>query len=235
MNLFLLQVSENVLNAIETSKATTISNIAPSQVTLLDMIVKGGFIMIPLALLFLATLYVLIERFLIITKLTRKNIVLMHSVKEMIEHGNTQKARELCKSINTPESLMIEQGISRIGKSTNEVREAMDKVAMVELSYLEKKLSFLNITGRIAPMLGFIGTIIGVINIFYRIKLAGTVDIETVSDGLYQKMITSCGGLIVGVLAFISYHWLTAKIDSFSVRMEETQIDFLNMLNDQKQ
>ena len=113
-----------------------------------------------------------------------------------------------------------------------EIREAMDKSANAELTHLEKNLSVLNVTGRIAPMFGFIGTIIGVIHIFYRIKLAGTVDIETVSDGLYQKMISSGGGLVVGVIAFVGFQWLSTRVDKLAHRMEESQIAFLDILNE---
>jgi len=134
--------------------------------------------------------------------------------------------------IMTPEAIMLEQGISRIGQSMQEIREAMDKAGSSELNRLEKNMSILNITGRIAPMFGFIGTIIGVIKIFYDISVAKTVEIEVISSGLYQKMITSCGGLVVGVLAFVFYHWLNARIDKLAHRMEETQIAFLDMLNE---
>ena len=156
----------------------------------------------------------------------------MLSIKDMINNGNLANARALCKSVNTPESIMLEQGISRIGQNMTEIREAMDKSANAELTHLEKNLSVLNVTGRIAPMFGFIGTIIGVIHIFYRIKLAGTVDIETVSDGLYQKMISSGGGLVVGVIAFVGFQWLSTRVDKLAHRMEESQIAFLDILNE---
>ena len=108
----------------------------------------------------------------------------------------------------------------------------MNQSASNELAKLEKNLSILNVTGRIAPMFGFIGTIFGVIKIFYDIALAKTVEIEVISTGLYQKMITSAGGLVVGVLAFVAFQWLNARIDKIANRMEETQIHFLDMLNE---
>lgn len=188
--------------------------------------------MIPLSLLLLVAIYVMVERFLTISKASKKNATLLASIKEMINNGNLSNARSLCKSVNTPEALMLEQGISRIGQPMNEIREAMDKAGSVELSSLEKNMSVLNITGRIAPMFGFIGTIIGVIEIFYKISVAKTVEIEVISSGLYVKMISSCGGLIVGVIAFIGYHWLNNKIDRLAHRMEETQIAFLDILNE---
>jgi biopolymer transport protein ExbB len=150
----------------------------------------------------------------------------------MIHSGNIANAIATCKSINTPESTMIAQGVSRIGQSTEEIRTAMDKSGSNEIGKLEKNLNVLNIIGRIAPMFGFIGTIIGVITIFYDISLAKTVEIEVISKGLYQKMVTSAGGLVVGVLAFVCYHWLNARIDKVAHRMEDSQIRFMDMLNE---
>ena len=150
----------------------------------------------------------------------------------MIHQGNLANAITMCKNMNTPESAMIEQGVSRIGQPVAEIRAAMDKSGANEIAKLEKNLNVLNIIGRIAPMFGFIGTIIGVITIFYDISLAKTVEIEVISKGLYQKMVTSAGGLVVGVLAFVCYHWLNARLDKLAHRLEDTQIKFLDILNE---
>lgn len=239
---FILQITTAAVNTateVATTQPAAVTGIqtvdpnAPAgEISLLDMVSKGGFIMIPLAILLLVSIYIMVERLLIISKASKRNATLIPSLKDMINNGNLSNARALCKSVNTPESIMLEQGVSRIGQSMSEIREAMDKAGASELTRLEKNLSVLNITGRIAPMFGFIGTIIGVIHIFYRIKLAGTVDIETVSDGLYQKMISSCGGLVVGVFAFVVYQWLSARVDKVAHRMEDSQIEFLDILNE---
>ena len=237
---FILQITPTVAGAIADTAAAiqpavtgiqTATELPPNEISLFEMVAKGGVIMIPLAILLLMSLYVMVERFLTISKASKKNATLLASVKDMINSGNLANARNMCKSVNTPEAIMLEQGISRIGQSMQEIREAMDKAGSSELNRLEKNMSILNITGRIAPMFGFIGTIIGVIKIFYDISVAKTVEIEVISSGLYQKMITSCGGLVVGVLAFVFYHWLNARIDKLAHRMEETQIAFLDMLN----
>ncbi len=237
---FILQITNAVAatttEAVVTPSVTGIQTIDPNalagEISLFEMVSKGGVIMIPLAILLLVSIYIMVERFLMISKASKRNATLIPSIKDMINNGNLANARSLCKSVNTPESIMLGQGISRIGQSMSEIREAMDKAAASELTRIEKNLSVLNITGRIAPMFGFIGTIIGVIHIFYRIKLAGTVDIETVSDGLYQKMISSCGGLVVGVFAFVGFQWLSARVDKLAHRLEETQIEFLDILNE---
>lgn len=238
---FILQITNTVATTlVDTATAIqpavtgiqTAAELPPNQISLFSMVIKGGVMIIPLAILLLMSLYVMVERFLTISKASKKNATLLASVKDMINSGNLANARNMCKNINTPEAIMLEQGISRIGQPMQEIREAMDKAGSTELSRLENHMSILNITGRIAPMFGFIGTIIGVIKIFYDISVAKTVEIEVISSGLYQKMISSCGGLVVGVLAFVCYHWLNANIDKLAQRMEETQIAFLDMLNE---
>lgn len=238
---FILQIT----TAANTAVADTLTNQAavsapieaapalpPNEISLFEMVSKGGVMMIPLAILLLLAIYVMVERLLTISKASKKNATLLPSIKDMINNGNLENARSMCKSVNTPEAAMLEQGISRIGQNVQEIREAMDKAGSTELAALEKHLGILNITGRIAPMFGFIGTIIGVIKIFYDISLAKTVEIEVISSGLYQKMITSCGGLVVGVIAFVGYHWLNTRIDRLAHRMEESQIKFLDILNE---
>ena len=212
-----------VLNIAETTE---------TKISLITMIAKGGPIMYPLALLLLISIYILVERVLVLGKASKTNKELLQSIKEMINTGNLSNAICMCKNINTPESTMLEQGISRIGQPITEIRTAMDKSGANEIAKLEKNLNVLNIIGRIAPMFGFIGTIIGVITIFYDISLAKTVEIEVISKGLYQKMVTSAGGLVVGVIAFVCYHWLNSRIDKLANRMEDTQIKFLDILNE---
>lgn len=238
---FILQITNTVASAaVDTAAAIqpavtgiqTAAELPPNEMHVFDIIAQAWVIMIPLSLLLLVSIYVMVERLLTISKASKKNATLLASLKDMINNGNLANARSMCKSVNTPESLMLEQGISRIGQSMGEIREAMDKTASSELSSLEKNMSVLNITGRIAPMFGFIGTIIGVIEIFYKISIAKTVEIEVISSGLYVKMVSSCGGLIVGVIAFVGYHWLNNRIDRLAHRMEETQIAFLDILNE---
>jgi biopolymer transport protein ExbB len=218
-----------VVTGIQTATAPVITE---TKISLIEMVGKGGPIMYPIAFLLLISIYVLVERLLVIGKASKKNENLVSGLKEMIHSGNISNARVMCKNMNTPESTMIEQGVSRIGQPIEEIREAMDKSGSLEIGKLEKNLGVLNIVGRIAPMFGFIGTIIGVIVIFYEINQSGTVEIKGISSGLYQKMISSCGGLVVGVIAFICYHFLNARIDKIAHRMEDTQIKFLDMLNE---
>ena len=200
--------------------------------SLFSMIIKGGVMMIPLALMLLVAIYVWVERLLVISRASKRNAALLDAIKDLIRKGNIDSAKAMCAGSNAPEAIMLMKGLSRIGQPVNDIREAMNEAAEVEIGRLEKNMGVLNITGRIAPMFGFIGTIIGVIKIFYDIALAKTVEIEVISTGLYQKMITSCSGLVVGVLAFVAYHWMNAKIDKLAHRLEETRMKFLDILNE---
>lgn len=231
-NTVVTAVADSVANSPAVTGIQTAPQITETKISLIEMVSKGGPIMYPLALLFLVSIYIFVERMLVIGKASKKIPNFISSLKEMIHSGNIANARTMCKTNNTPESIMIEQGVARIGQSFGEIRESMNKSGSNEIAKLEKNLNVLNIIGRIAPMFGFIGTIIGVITIFYDISLAKTVEIEVISKGLYQKMITSAGGLVVGVFAFVCYHWLNARIDRLAHRMEDTQIEFLDSLNE---
>lgn len=232
----ILQIGPSVATALSDSTELNLQNNGIQEVTqtemrLIEMVMKGGPMMIPLAILLMVTVYILVERMLVIGKASKTSSGFIPSLKDIIQQGNFNNALSLCRNLNTPEGNMIEQGVSRIGQPVQEIRAAMDKSGANELAKLEKNLTVLNIIGRIAPMFGFIGTIIGVITIFYDISLAKTVEIEIISKGLYQKMITSAGGLVVGVLAFICYHWLNSRIDRLERRMEDSQIKLLDILN----
>jgi len=231
-NTVVTTVADSLASQPAVTGIVTAPEITETKISLIEMIGKGGPIMYPLAILLLVSIYILVERLLVVSKASKKFPNLVTSVKEMIHSGNIPNAKTMCKNNNTPESIMIEQGISRVGQPFSEIREAMNKSGSNEIAKLEKNLNVLNIIGRIAPMFGFIGTIIGVITIFYDISLAKTVEIEIISKGLYQKMITSAGGLVVGVFAFVCYHWLNSRIDKLAHRMEDTQIDFLDALNE---
>ena len=220
-------VSTGINTAVTTQQPVTVDSFS-----LFSMIVKGGVMMIPLALMLVLAIYVLVERLIVLGRASKKNDTLMQGLKDLIHKGNIDSAKAMCTALNTPEAAMLEKGLNRIGQPIQDIREAMNETAEVEIGKLEKNMGILNITGRIAPMFGFIGTIIGVIKIFYDIALAKTVEIEVISTGLYQKMITSCSGLVVGVLAFVAYHWLNTKIDKLAHRMEESRMKFLDILNE---
>jgi len=230
MLFFILQVNNDTLKSIA-QPISSIMEQTQDEITLFEMLLKGGPILIPLAILFLVVIYFFVERLIYISKNSKFDKQFIFTIQEFIKKGDITSAISLCEKTNTPQALMIKQGLERIGKPETEIKEAMDLSASLSLSYMEKNLNILNIIGRIAPMFGFIGTIVGVIVIFYDISLAKTVEIEVISTGLYQKMISSATGLAIGILAFILYHWLNAKIDKAARYLEETQLQFLETLN----
>lgn len=225
-------VTDTLNKVVTNTVATTAAAPTEDTFSLLSMVLKGGPMMIPMGILFLASIYVLIERLITITKASRKNDGLISSLQGLVKQGNLQSAQAMCAGQGTPEGFMLEKGVSRVGQPMHEIREAMVEAASVQLGRLEKNMSILNITGRIAPMFGFIGTIIGVVKIFYEIALQGSVEISAISTGLYEKMISSASGLVVGVLAFVAYHWMNTKIDKLARRMEESKMRFLDILNE---
>lgn len=188
--------------------------------------------MIPLALLLLIALYVIIERALAIRKAAKTDKNFMNNIRDFILNGNIESAKSLCRNTEGASARVIEKGISRIGKPLKEIDEALENVAGLEVHKMEKHLAILSIIGRIAPMLGFIGTILGVITIFYDISLSNTISIDVIAGGLYQKMITSATGLVIGVIAFVGYHWLILIVDRVVHRMEHNAVEFIDLLHE---
>lgn len=197
-----------------------------------DMIQKGGWIMIPIGFLSIVTIYIFIERLLVLRRALASTENLLNNVRDQIHQGNVQGAIVLCKSNPTPDARMLEKGISRIGMGIDEIEKAMEGVGKKELSRLEKNVGILSIIAGIAPMFGFVGTILGVIKIFYNIALADNISIGLIAGGLYEKMVTSAAGLIVGILAFVLYHYLNFTIDRVAKRMEGNSFDFMDMLHE---
>jgi biopolymer transport protein ExbB len=198
--------------------------------SLFDMILKGGVIMVPIGILSMLSIYFIIERAVYINNSFKLETNFMNNIKDLLGKGDIKAARAYCQRINTPISRVIEKGVSRIGKPIKDIESAMESVAGLETDKLEKNLGFLGLTAGIAPMLGFIGTISGIIKIFYNISVSDNISIGIIAGGLYEKMITSGAGLIVGVLAYAGYHLLNSRIDRFSHKMQATAIDFIDVL-----
>ncbi len=243
LNFILLQVVNRSANAvaqvIDTSKnagglAPIIAN-QPSEasLSLLDLIMKGGFIMIPLGVLSVLTVYFFFERFMVLKKSSKLDPNFMNNIKDYIHNGNKDAAKALCRNSASPAARIIEKGVSRIGKPLKEIEEAMESVGKLEINRLEKNLSVLSLIGRIGPILGFVGTIAGVIKIFYDISLTDNISIGVISTGLYQKMITSATGLTIGLTAFIAYYILNSILDNVINNMEEASTEFVDMLQEQ--
>jgi biopolymer transport protein ExbB len=200
--------------------------------SLWSLVQKGGWIMIPIGILSIVTVYIFIERFIVLARASKNPENLMNNVRDQIHSGNIQSALMLTKSNNTPDARMLEKGIMRIGQPLEEIEKSMEGVGKKELGRIEKNIAVLSVIAGVAPMFGFVGTILGVIKIFYNIALADNISIGLIAGGLYEKMITSAAGLIVGILAFVLYHWLNFTVDKIARRMEVTSLDFIDMLHE---
>ncbi|MFZ4800139.1 MAG: MotA/TolQ/ExbB proton channel family protein [Bacteroidia bacterium] len=196
----------------------------------LELIFKGGVVMIPIGLLSVVTIYLIIERFIYIRNASKLEVNFMNNVKDLLAKGDLKAARAFCQRVNSPISRVIEKGIMRIGKPISDIESSIESMASLETGALEKNLNWLGIIAGIAPMLGFIGTIAGIIKIFYNIAVSDNISIGLIAGGLYEKMITSGSGLIVGVVAYTGYHFLNSMIDKFNTKLERTAVDFIDVL-----
>lgn len=209
-----------------------VADAAVTSESAIDLLFKGGPVMIPLGLLFFATLYLFIERFITIRKASQIDANFMRNVKDYILQGNIEGAKSLCRATNSPVAKIIEKGIQRIGRPVKDIENAIESAGKIEISKLEKNVGILNTIAGLAPMFGFLGTILGVITIFHEISIKNSIEIGTISGGLYVKMITSAAGLFIGMLAFAAYSFLTNRIDREMRNMELSAIDFIDLLEE---
>ena len=228
-------VAQDTIAKAATSVANTATTaLAPKEdsLSLLTLIMKGGYIMIPIGILSLLSIYILIERYITIRKASKLEGNFMLTIKDYVKSGNMTAAKAFCKSGNSPVYKMIDKGLNRIDKPIKEVESAIEGVGKIEVAKLEKNLNILGIIAGIAPMFGFIGTISGVIKIFYNISLADNISIGLISGGLYEKMITSAAGLVVGIFAYVSYHILSMMVDNVVTKMESANVEFIDLLQE---
>jgi biopolymer transport protein ExbB len=203
----------------------------PGQVTSwLDLMMKGGIIMIPIILLSFLTVYLFIERFIYIRRTSAIDNELINSVVLELKNGHTDNALVHAQNNQASIGRILESGLERIGKPIKEIESYMESTTNLEITKMERDTGYLGIIAGIAPMLGFIGTISGVIKIFYNISLADNISIGIIAGGLYQKMICSGTGLIVGVLAYAAYHYLQMKIDRYTINLQESLIKLFKVM-----
>lgn len=197
-----------------------------------EILQKGGLIMIPIGLLFTTAIFIFVERFYTVRKASVGEGKFMKDIQKMIESKELNNAQNLCANSNLPIARMVEKGIKRIGRPVKEIEEAIEIVGKFEVYELEKGLPVLAVIAGIAPMFGFLGTILGVIKIFFDISQTSDVSIGAVSSGLYVKMVSSASGLVVGIMAYIFYNWLNIKVAKAVNRMERNAVNFIDFLQD---
>ena len=228
MNLFFLQIDTSAAAA---QAATTINQPA-QQISIIDLLSKGGVLMIPLALLFVVAVFVFIERLLYIRKASKIEDNFMNIIRDNIVTGNVNAARSMAKNTNNPVARIIDKGIQRIGKPIDAIEKSMENVGRLEMYKMERNINILSLIAGIAPMFGFLGTIFGMFQLFFNLASTGEFTIQSMADGIYTKLITSAVGLIIGLCAYIAFNYLNTQIDKTGNRMEVATAEFVDILQE---
>lgn len=227
-------LQDSLLSPKPDTVATGASTVAAADqhISLLDLLAKGGILMIPLGILSVIAVFSFVERYLTISKAGKLEDNFMPMIRDHISNGNIQAARSLSKNTNSPIARMIDKGIQRIGKPIESIEKSMENVGKLEIYKMEKNLVILSIISGIAPMFGFLGTIAGMIQTFFNISITSDITLGTIAGGIYVKMITSASGLIIGLVAYIGYSFLNAQIDKTINKMEAASAEFIDILQE---
>ncbi|WP_395767973.1 MotA/TolQ/ExbB proton channel family protein [Aquirufa sp.] len=199
--------------------------------TVLSLLEKGGYVMYPILFLFTVALFLFIERYLYIRKTSRIDENFLHNINELLLSGNIQGAVTYCKNSKFPIANLLERGLGRLGSPIRDIEDAIENKAKLEIYNMEKNLGILSSIARIAPMFGFLGTVTGMIRTFHNISTSNKIEISTIASGIYEKMVTSASGLIVGIIAYVMYTLLTTMIDRSINKMEIVAMDFIDLLH----
>lgn len=222
-----------ILAQITTSQDTVGLAAGNDSVSILDLLLQGGFMMIPILILSFIAVYIFVERVLTINKAAKIPETFMTNIRDMVEQGNINGAKTLCNEYDSPTARMIGKGLSRIGSSLKNIEVSIENVGKIEIFKLEKNLSLLATISGSAPMLGFLGTVIGMIQAFIAIaQEEGSVSPKLLSEGIYTAMITTAAGLFVGILAYLGYNYLVTRVQKVVHKMEYSSVDFIDLLQE---
>jgi biopolymer transport protein ExbB len=232
----ILQISQTTTDVVDTiNQIATQPTAAKTEETLsiFNMALKGGWIMIPILVLSVIAIYIFVDRFLALNKASKEDLNFMNNIRDFIHNDRLDAAFALCKNNQTPIARMIEKGLSRIGKPLNDINAAIENVGKLEVARLEKNISWLATAAGAAPMLGFLGTVTGMVKAFYDMSKAGNnIDIQLLSNGIYEAMVTTVAGLIVGIIAYICYNVLVARIEKLVFILEARATEFMDLLHE---
>ena len=204
-----------------------------AEINVIDLAMKGGWIMVVLLLLSLMAIYIFVQRLIVIRRAGKEDESFMNRIKDYIHEGKVDSALNLCRSTNTPAARMIEKGITRLGRPMNDVLVAIENVGNLEIAKLEKGFHLIATTSAGAPMLGFLGTVTGMVRAFVDMANAGTnVDVALLSGGIYEALVTTVGGLVVGIIALFAYNYLVSQVDNVVNKMEARTMEFMDLLNE---
>ncbi|MBI2729798.1 MAG: MotA/TolQ/ExbB proton channel family protein [Sphingobacteriales bacterium] len=225
MKFFLLQVvTDSLQKAAETANGTG------KELSMLELLMKGGWIMLPLLVLSLIAVYVFVERWMAINKASQIDENFMNIIRDHIVSGNVTAARSLAKNTNNPVARIIDKGLQRIGKPIEAIEKSMENVGKLEVYKLEKNTGALSVISGIAPMFGFLGTIVGMVQLFMKINITNEYNLAIISGGIYTKMVTSAVGLIIGLMAYVAYNFLNSQINKTVNKMESASAEFIDVL-----
>ncbi|QNA46414.1 MotA/TolQ/ExbB proton channel family protein [Lacibacter sediminis] len=229
MNFFLLQVQ----NAVDTlTNAATTQVVPKKEMHLIDLLMQAGWIMIPLLLLSVATVYVFVERWLAIKKATEVDGNFMNIIRDNILSGNVTAARNFARNTQNPVGRIIDKGLQRIGKPIDSIENSMENVAQLEMYKLERNVNILSVISKVAPIFGFVGTLVGLMQLFFNINATGEYELSTIAGGIYTKLITSISGLVIGLIAYLCHNILHTQVEKALNKMEASAADFLDVLQE---
>lgn len=204
-----------------------------AEINVIDLAFKGGWIMIILLLMSILAMYIFIQRMIVIKRAGKEDESFMNRIKDYIHEGKLDSALKLCKSADTPYARMIEKGITRLGRPMNDVLVAIENVGNLEIAKLEKGFPVIATAAAGAPMIGFLGTVTGMVRAFFDMANAGTnVDVALLSGGIYEALVTTVGGLVVGIIALFAYNYLVSQVDRVVNKMEARTMEFMDLLNE---
>ncbi len=233
MLLFFQATADTATSAVDTlNRAVQATTVPPHELRFGDLLIKGGWVMVPIAILAVLGLVIFFERFFTIRKAGVNEANLLSQVKSNVSSGKLDSAVAICRNSNSPLGRMLQKGLSRIGRPIKDIESAIENVGRIEISKLEKNIGILGIVAGIAPMFGFLGTIAGVIKIFYDISQTDNISMGVISGGLYVKMVTSAAGLLVGIVAYVLYNILQMMIERVTLKLETDSIDFIDLLEE---
>lgn len=233
MSILLSLQAVGAQTAEEMPDLTAVAVPTEAEINVIDLAFKGGWIMVVLLLLSLVAGYIFIQRLLVIRRAGKEDQNFMNRIKDYIHDGKVDSALNLCRSTDTPAARMIEKGITRLGRPMNDVLVAIENVGNLEIAKLEKGFPLIATTAAGAPMLGFLGTVTGMVRAFFDMANAGTnVDVSLLSGGIYEALVTTVGGLVVGIITLFAYNYLVSQVDNVVNKMEARTMEFMDLLNE---
>jgi len=221
------QLASNVTHAVLQGDTN-----GDGKLSLFELLSMGGWIMIPLGVMFLLTIFFFFERYIAINKASKIDSNFMNIIRDHITTGNVSAARSFAKNTNNPVARIVDKGIQRIGKPIAMIESSMENVAQIEMYNLERNLNFLSVFSRAAPIFGFVGTLAGLMQLFFKINSTGEFDLSAIAGGIYTKLITSISGLVIGLIAYLCYNFLHTMLEKNVNKMEVAAADFLDVLQE---